>query len=525
MNPDLLRQWMGDGLLPNLRSLSERSLNGVVHGLDCFYVGSTWPSTYTGRNPANHGMHYEIQLLSGTYELARAEDADFVQGDNLWTQLSRQGKRIAALDVPLCRPTVDINGIEVVDWGGHDVFFGFQSSPPELAQELVERYGRHPQTTSCDVRYENVEDYRGFLERMEMGIPTKVAWTRHLLERGGWDLLVQVFTEPHCAGHQTWHLHDPTHPAHDPAIVADLGDPMLRAYRALDTAVGELVRAAGEGNVLVWSGHGMSYWRGAQFLLRDVLLRLGVTHLPPGSDDPSPDPLRRLAGAVWRRLPAPLKAPVRAARARRDARHKLIGAARSTPKLDFDFDRSRCFPVSNGMSVGGIRLNLAGREPRGRLQPGAEADDFIAALTADLLAIVDERTGRPAIQRVVRSAEVYDGEFVDRLPDLLVEWSDDVPTGSTIVSNGAGATVRLRSPKIGVVEGENIFGRTGGHRNKGFFMLSGPDIEPGRLEGGISIMDLAPTMAAMVGAEMEGVDGRVVPEFLGTAARTTTPAG
>jgi predicted AlkP superfamily phosphohydrolase/phosphomutase len=373
------------------------------------------------------------------------------------------------------------------------------------------------------MRYNGVDDYRGFLERMEAGIPTKVAWTRELLERGGWDLFVQVFTEPHCAGHQTWHLHDTSHPAHDPAIVAELGDPMLRAYQALDAAVGELVDAAGEADVLIWSGHGMDYWRGAQFLLKDILVRLGVTHLPPGETRaPRESPLRRLASGAWRALPEFLQAPVRRARANRNARRKQVGAPRQTPKLTYDFDRSLCFPVSNGMSVGGIRLNLVGREPDGRLRPGAETDAFIAGLTADLLAIVDERTGRPAIQRVIRSSDVYEGRFIDRLPDLLVEWSDDVPTGSTIVGEGAAASVRLSSTKIGAVEGTNSFGRTGGHRNEGFFMLAGQGVEPGRLEAGVSLMDLAPTMAAMVGAEMEGADGRVVPEFLGSVVRPAT---
>lgn len=526
MNPDLLREWMGDGSLPNLRALYDRSLSGPVHGVAGFYVGSTWASMYTGRTPAGHGMHYELQLIPGTYDLVRAEDASFVHGETLWQQLSRQGKKIAVLDVPLCKPTPDINGIEVVDWGGHDIFFGYQSSPPELAEEIVQTYGRHPQTTTCDVRYGGLEDYRGFIERMEAGIPTKVAWTRDLLKRGGWDLFVQVFTEPHCAGHQTWHLHDPSHPAHDPEIVAALGDPMLRAYQALDDAVGELVESADGARVILWSGHGMSFWRGAQFLLEDILVRLGVTYVrPPATAAPRENPLRSLARAIWRRLPSFAQAPLRELRARRHAHEKRVGAPRPTPKLKYDTTRSPCFPVSNGMTAGGIRLNLAGREPNGLLQPGAEADAFVARLSEDLMAIIDERTGRPALKRVAKTADLYDGEYLGHLPDLLVEWSDDVPTGSMVVGDGAGATVRLTSPKIGIVEGENHFGRTGGHRSTGFFMLSGPGVRPGRLEEGIALIDLAPTIAAMVGAEMEGVDGRVVPDFLVAAEREPAATG
>lgn len=510
-SPELLARWMEDGTLPHLRALAERGTAGRLGGVEGFFVGATWPTLYTGTGPARHGFHYQLQIVPGTYELHRATRAAFVRTEPFWTALDRAGLRVAALDVPLARPDPTFGGMQVVEWGAHDAFFGHHTTPPELAGELRARFGGHPQGPSCDAQRSSAEDYRGFLERLEEGIRRKVAWTGELLGRGGWDLLLQVFTESHCAGHQCWHLHDPAHPAHDAAIAEAIGDPLRRIYAALDAAVGELAEAAGGGRVVVFTGHGMSHWYGAQFLLPEILERLGVTRRLPEPEEPPAGLPRRAAAALWHRLPAALREPVWRRRERRRARREAADSA--IPRLAADPGSSLCFPVPNGQAVGGIRLNLAGREPAGRLRPGAEAEAFCERLGRDLCEIVDARTGGTLVRRVLRTADLHQGERRDDLPDLLVEWSDEVPTGSSEVGIGAGARVRASSPKIGVVEGTNDYGRTGEHRPGGWVVVAGPGMPTRSLERTIPLVDLAPSLAAMLGVPMPGAEGRPAPEL------------
>jgi predicted AlkP superfamily phosphohydrolase/phosphomutase len=182
------------------------------------------------------------------------------------------------------------------------------------------------------------------------------------------------------------------------------------------------------------------------------------------------------------------------------------------PGLDVDVARSRCFPHPNGLAVGGIRLNLAGREPLGVLQPGAETEAFISWLESALLEIIDERTNRPLVRRVLRTASLYSGEHLDELPDLLVEWSDETPTGSRQLANGTGAFVRATSPRIGTVEGFNEYARTGEHRPDGWMVATGPGIAAGSLATSPSLLDLAPTFAAILGVDFE-CDGRPIDDI------------
>jgi len=142
------------------------------------------------------------------------------------------------------------------------------------------------------------------------------------------------------------------------------------------------------------------------------------------------------------------------------------------------------------------------------------SDAFSHGLTANLLNITDERTSRPLIRRILRTADLYAGQHLDHLPDLLVEWSDEVPTGSTSVGKGAGAIVRASSSKIGVIEGANEYCRTGEHRQFGLFVAAGPMIRPGALTNEISLLDLAPTLARYLGVDLPDCDGRPSDELL-----------
>ena len=104
--------------------------------------------------------------------------------------------------------------------------------------------------------------------------------------------------------------------------------------------------------------------------------------------------------------------------------------------------------------------------------------------------------------------------FRARLPDLLVEWSEERALGSATVGTGRGARVRLVSDRIGTVEGTNAYCRSGDHRRGGLFVAVGPTLQPGRMTESVSIMDFAPTLARLLGVELPPVAGRPIGRLL-----------
>ena len=119
-----------------------RGLVGSTRNLDGFCIGSTWPSWYTGVTPARHGLHYLVQLRSGTYQLYRPSDEGLVKRDAFWSHLSRAGRRVAVLDVPVS------DDRSVTQWSSNGRVgrtrqtVRMQSHPTDLAESIVSTFGR-----------------------------------------------------------------------------------------------------------------------------------------------------------------------------------------------------------------------------------------------------------------------------------------------------------------------------------------------------------------------------------------------
>jgi predicted AlkP superfamily phosphohydrolase/phosphomutase len=509
-NKDLLREWAADGTLPNIRSLLSRALAGDSAGVEGLYEGSTWPCFYTGVNPGRHGFHNWRQIQPGTYEFSRRYPGEFIREEPFWERLSKAGKRVAILDVPLSGLSRGLNGIQTVEWGSHDAVYGFQTWPPGLSEEVTSRFGSHPLGPSCNSAGRSPEDFRRFRDCLIEGVKRKCELTLHYLDEGPWDFFAQVFTESHCVGHQCWHLHDPAHPNYDAGTVALTGDPLRDVYRAIDDAVGKiLAHVDGETVVFFVVAHGMAHNVGADFLLEEGLARLGVlTRVSPSATGV----LRRR----WNRLPGPVRAmikPVLLPLRRGAGPHDGAGGVPQLPPW-IDLARSKCFPYDNGYRVSGIRLNVAGREPTGVLEPGGALDEFCRRISDDLLAIVDTETGKPIVERVIKTSDRFHGDRVDHLPDLLLDWNEDVQIGSTGVRDGVARPLRLTSDLIGTLEGQCSYCRTGDHRPDGLFAVAGPGTRPGTLDGMVSIMDFAPTLLRLFGLGVDDLDGEPIAEVL-----------
>ena len=516
----LIEKWATNGTLPTIRSLIAKSLVGETMSLEGLYEGSTWPSFYTGVTPAHHGIHSLIQLKPGTYELHHLYPGDFIKRTPFWNTLSRAGRRVAIFDIPLSGICKELNGIQMVEWGSHDGVYGFCTWPSQLKQDVLAKFGSHPLTRSCDSFGWTQQKLPAFKNLLVEGALKKAKLTNYFLNQGRWDFFAQVFSESHCVGHQCWHLHDPRHPGYDPEIASIMGDPLRDVYVAIDTAIGEiLAQVDNETIVLLLVGHGMAHYFGMQFLLPEILCRLKVaTKLPEEiSADKSSDMFDRLETILtfgWRHIPQKMKEPLGVIRDRlRNWMDHHQGRASPT-FFGIDPRKSKCFMLRNGASVSGLRVNLAGREPEGFVQPGAEMDTFCNQLGEDLLEIIDLDTGNPVVKSVKRTAKLYQGEYLDHLPDILVEWSDEKPLGNTATRNRGGSKARLASEKIGVVEGLHTYCRTGDHRPEGMFIAFGPGIEPGRMERTVSIMDFAPTITNLFGLEIPHADGNPITEML-----------
>ena len=426
------------GQLPNVGALLEAFDGRELTNPDGLFVGAVWPTLYTGTSPGVHGRWWPGHLETGTYQV-RPYEPSTLGAAPLWVTASAAGRRVAVIDAPHTPTRADPGLTQLSDWGGHEPApAGFLASSPTLAEDVIAEFGAHP-IDDCD-RYARNGRLDELVRDMQRGIERKTELSCTLLDRADWDLFFTVFTEGHCAGHQCWHLHDPDHPKHDAARAGVVGDPVVDVYQRLDRALGEvLARVDADTEVFVLLSHGMGPHYDGTTMLTEALRRLEV---------------------AWDRQPSTWAAR------RNQARHAWNRIARRAglrPARTWMLDGSRAFfRAPNAGLCGAVRVNVAGREPDGVVEPGPEYDELCSALTAEFQSWVNGANGEPVVRRVMRSAELYEGPAVDQMPDLLIEWHQEHPIDA------------IASPTIGLIDGPYAGHRTGDHRRDGFLVRRGP---------------------------------------------------
>jgi predicted AlkP superfamily phosphohydrolase/phosphomutase len=178
-------------------------------------------------------------------------------------------------------------------------------------------------------------------------------------------------------------------------------------------------------------------------------------------------------------------------------RYERIARAGTLPHHDLARARTKAAVVLNNRCAG-IRLNLRGREPRGRVEPGPEADALLDDLRRELHALRQPGTGEPIVDLVATPEELFGRGTHPDLPDLTVGFRTDL-----------GRIEACESPRVGRVEvplwsratrpdGWPVeLGRTGDHTDASRLWVCAPGL-PARDGGRASVLDVAPTVLTLL---------------------------
>lgn len=497
----LLHRWAQEGRLPYLKGLMDRGTWGwLATSAEQLHI-SAWPTIYTGATPGEHGVYFTFQPAPGLQGYQRFH-AGLYGKPTFWKLLDEAGVRSAVIDAPYTHPEAGFRGDFIYDWGTWAHYLQPGSTPPRLLQQLESAVGRYPLGLEAnDLGFEPL-DAEDISRRLTASIEAKTRATLWLLRERPADVLVSVFGETHLAGHYCW-----PREAKDDRQVGDYA-PMLRVYEALDKAIREIHAAVGpDCALLVVSGDRVGPNHAGCHLLPDLLTRLGYlarsqppgeAGAPTGAEEQSAarppfDPVKALRDLMpvglrkWiaRQLPTAL-------------RDKL---AQRVDTADIDWARTRAYWLPTDLE-GCIRINLAGREPQGIVQPGAQYEAALADLTEALLALRSADGTRAIVSEVIRTDERFPGARRAWLPDLIVRW------------NGEQAIDAARSERVGLVELRSPDSRPGTHLGPGFVLAAGPGIAHGATLQDANILDIAPTVLARAGVDRPAwMPGRPLPEL------------
>ena len=453
--PAFVRSLMARGALPCLQTLLERGAWGRVTSPADIGSGAVWPTFMTGTAPRQHGICYDWPWDPDGMRIGHLTTDHLTP---FWKTFAQEGYSVGVLDVPFAPVAGVPNGIEISEWGSHDWLLGRLTVSPESRTDWVTAQGGVHPFAASPVDAGGPEDTQGLRRLAEAcvaGARARGALAVRLLAEMELDLLLVVFPEVHKSSHIMWHTVDPAHPAHAGAPLDGAG--LAEIFREVDRQIGRLAEAAGpDAAFLVFSLHGMRAKRGVPTILGPVLRALGLAAVRDPGTRSWREHARHAFVAGKRLAPAPVK----------DLFHRL--APRSLMRrveqqsfgLDYDWSRTVAFPLPSDQH-GWIRLNLAGREAQGILEPGRY--DEVCERLEGLLPRLTTVDGQRVVKQVRRLAGNGggDGGPSRTLPDLVLHWEDAAEA----------APLRLASPAVEAQPTATKF--SGQHAPDGFFVWRG----------------------------------------------------
>lgn len=495
----LLEKWTAAGRLPNIaRMMSEGTACKLANCMETL-PGAIWPEIWSGRSGGKVAKFYQPeQIHTGEAVLRRVLSDEIDARETYWSAASEAGCRVCVIDQAHAVLDSNLNGIQIVEWGLHDRTFGEDCHPSELKTEIRERYGLHP-VRRCDGYPLDVEGRQALLDDLLKGGRVKQQMVLDLMAREPWDLFTCTLSESHCAGHHFWHGVDPSSPFYRDDMPDAHRNALLTVYQKQDETIGKLIAAAGPGcTVLVIASHGIGPSHAGYQLLPEFLARMGM------SSDSGAAPggwLRSLQYKIKNNVPQGLLPLLRALSALGPAKavQKRLGALR----FPLESPNTKAIQVPNNR-VGGIRLNLKGREPNGSVAPGNEAKALLDELGTELLALRCPTSGEPIVERVITADEQFGTDHNPDVPDLMI-----------VFRIGRGAIEACRSDRVGLIEipyFSRRVHRSGDHAVESRLWAMGPGIPSGRELSGANTLDIAPTILQLLDVALaDDLDGRPLP--------------
>jgi len=454
----LIKPWAQEGNLSTFKKLMENGVHGELQSTIPPMTIPAIPAFYTGKNPGKLG------LFGYTKEDGTLVNSTDIKGNSIWKLLTERGFRTCVINLPATYPPEKINGVMItgVFTPSKDVVYTY---PPDLQYKI----GDYPiaiewEALGLDKHYTKRNE---ILQRQTEITEGRFTTLKKLLRENEYDLSIFFVKGTDILQHFFWD---------DKAI-------LKKYYQRIDHLIGCLLNSYKMESVFIISDHGFDHSPTHYFNVNTWLESNGYVKLKGG-------PLRK--GIVSKSLPLRRLIP----KGIKKALIKISASLSSETEtekfvLGVNWNETVAY-LERGY---GIKVaNIVSKEKREKLK-----DEIIEKLKQ-----LRNEEGEKVISEVARKEEVYSGEYLEKLSDIifLTTWRYQ-PNGH--LNKHIFTEIPAKKRKV---SGSHNFSRNG------IFIAHGSSIKEGVKIEGAEIIDVAPTILYMMGVPIPtDMDGRVLKEI------------
>lgn len=481
-----------DGGLPNLASLMERGVSRVLKSTIPPVSPPAWTTFLTGRNPGSHGIYQFVDMDVSVYEFTknRLINSSLFAGETFIDFIGGQQMKVGVVKIPFTYPPWKVNGFMVAgepspDWQRAHTY------PEELAGEI----GRVNMGSAADFLRYNTEK---LFEHLMFDCRKRTELTTKMMPRDDYDFFMVVHNITDAALHRFWKFTDETCPNYKDSFKKH-ENIINQVYEAADDSIGQILQLVDdETTVFIMSDHGAARKPTRFFHVNAWLREQGFLQVKGGGS--AVQSIYSMLAAVKRKTPPLLRQLIM--RLLKSYFQKNISNF-ETRAANFDWQKTRAYAVNIYNYFDGIALNIKGRQPGGIVSAGSEAESLCREIKDALKSLKIPGSDRSLVRNVYRREEIYDGPFVDRMPDLIVEYDMNFRSGK-----------KTAPPLFTDVPTTDFDFQSGDHHEDGIFMAAGPHIRSLPELSSVNIKDMAPTILYAMGLPVpDTMDGRVMQDI------------
>jgi predicted AlkP superfamily phosphohydrolase/phosphomutase len=486
MTLKVLTPYMEKNLLPNFKKIIDGGASGILRSTIPPVTAPAWTSLATGKNPGKHHV-FEFRKTKG-YETTLITKSTSSAAEPIWRIISRHGKTVKILNIPLTYPPDEVKGVMVSGMMTPNTKTEF-TFPKETKREILKLIPRY----RMDI------ETREFLASGDTNVLLKEVFEitedrrilmNYFLDGEPCDLFFIAFLGPDRIQHFMWDQ------------VQAMNPDCVRYYRLLDDILGDILKRLDNDSVLfVASDHGFETIN-KTFGVNKFLEERGFLHIRRHRNfhqKPVKIHFEKVALFLFKFV----------ARARILHLKKCLPPAFLTllrnmfwsiisGKSNIDWERTRAF----SFLLNCVSVNLKGRNPLGCVEP-EDYDKLCEIIENELLEVKDPQTGRNIIKSVYRGDQLYPTQKqTENKPDLMFLPNSGYSINTDIKLDGV-----LTDANLGTVRAP------GNHDMDGLFLAYGNAIKSTKINA--DIYDIMPTILYLLGLAIpEDVDGRVLSEVI-----------